>query len=61
MVGNHREMVPISLLQAILFGIVILLDWPLDKFRELNKLYNLNGMYYCISESYFYVDVKVHD
>lgn len=61
MVGNHRGVVPISLLQAILFGIVILLDWPLDKFRELNKLYDLNGMYYCISESYFYVDVKVHD
>lgn len=61
MVGNHRGVVPISLLQAILFGIVILLDWPLDKFRELNKLYDLNRMYYCISESYFYVDVKVHD
>lgn len=61
MVGKYRGVVQISLLQALLFAVEILLDWPLDKFKILNEHYYINRIYYCIFESHFYVEVKAND
>lgn len=54
MVGKHRGSIPISQLQAILFGIVILLDCPLPKFKDHNELCDINGIN-------FYVEVNAFD